>query len=88
MLGLDFGLGFRVRVSVNRVEFKLRLGLGSEPAWLALRPDLLGLRPACLTLGPSREKVGQADGRTYRRTDNLPILQDFVPYWIRVLLTI
>ena len=29
MLGLDFGLGFRVRVSVNRVEFRLgwvRLG--------------------------------------------------------------
>ena len=52
MLGLDFGLGFRVRVSVNRVEFKLRLGLGSEPAWLALRPDLLGLKSVWLALGP------------------------------------
>ena len=51
MLGLDFGLGFRVRVSVNRVEFKLRLGLGSEPAWLALSPDLLGLKSVWLALG-------------------------------------
>ena len=41
MLGLDFGLGFRVRVSVNRVEFELRLGLGSEP-------DLLGLKSVWL----------------------------------------
>ena len=59
MLGLDFGLGFRVRVSVNRVEFKLSLGLGSEPAWLALRPDWMGLRPAWLALGPSRGGVNE-----------------------------
>ena len=55
--------------------------LALRPAWLALRPDWLGLRPAWLALGPSRG--GWTDGRTDRRTENLPILQDFVPYWGR-----
>ena len=42
-----------------------------------MRPDWLGLRPAWQALGPSR---GGTDGRTNERTENLPILQDFVPY--------
>ena len=55
-----------------------------RPAWLALRPDWLGLRPAWLALGPSRGGTdGRTDVRTYVRTENLPILQDFVPYWDR-----
>ena len=56
--------------------------LALKPAWLALRPDWLGLRPAWLALGPSRG--GWTDGRTYGwmygQTENLPILQDFIPY--------
>ena len=52
--------------------------LALRPAWLALRPDWLVLRPACLALGPSRG--GRTNGRTDERTENLPILQDFVPY--------
>ena len=52
-----------------------------RPAWLALRPDWLGLRPAWLALGPSRGgKDAQTDGWTDGRTENLPILLDFVPY--------
>ena len=56
-----------------------------RPAWLALRPDWLGLRPAWLALGPSRggRKYGRMNERTDGRmdgcTENLPILQDFVP---------
>ena len=56
-----------------------------RPAWLALRPDWLGLRLAWLALRPSRG--GHTDGRKYVcmcvRMENLPILQDFVPYWGR-----
>ena len=49
---------------------------------LALRPDWLGLRPAWLALGPSRggHTYGHTDVCTYGWTENLPILQDFVPY--------
>ena len=55
--------------------------LALRPAWLAPRPDWLGLRPAWLALRPSRG--GRMDGRTYKRTKHLPILQDFVPYHSR-----
>ena len=41
-------------------------------AWLA---GWLGLRPGWMAQGGE-----QTDGRTNVRTENLPILQDFVPY--------
>ena len=61
--------------------------LGLRPGWLGLRPGWLGLRPGWLGLRPGwMAQRGGTDGRTYVRTDvrtyvqNLPILQDFVPY--------
>ena len=56
-----------------------------RPAWLALRPDWLDLRPAWLALRPWRGGTdGRTDGRTDVRTDgrmeNIPILQDSIPY--------
>merc|ERR1712212_562507 len=39
--------------------------------WLGLRPGWLGLRSG---------RLGQMGGWTNGRTENLPILQDFVPY--------
>ena len=60
--------------------------LGLRPGWLGLRPGWLGLRPGWLGLRPGW--MAQRGGHTYIRTDeqtdkrmeNLPILQDFVPY--------
>ena len=47
---------------------------GFRPGWLGLRPGWLGLRPGWMAQG------GGTYGRTNERTENLPILQDFVPY--------
>ena len=73
----------------------LRLGWPAlRPGSLARRPAWQALRPAWLALRHSRgERTdGRTDGQTYGRTDvqtyrhtdgraeNLPILQDFVPY--------
>ena len=52
--------------------------LALKPAWLALRPAWLALRPAWLALRPDRDEL--TDGQTDRWMENLPILQDFVPY--------
>ena len=60
--------------------------LGLMPGWLGLRPGWLGLRPGWLGLRPGW--MAQRGGRTNERmnkrtngqTENLPILQDFVPY--------
>ena len=49
--------------------------LGLRPGWLGLRPGWLGLRPGWMA-----QRGGRTDVRTYERTENLPILQDFVPY--------
>ena len=43
--------------------------------WLGLRPGWLGLRPGWMA-----QRGERTDGRTDERTENLPILQDFVPY--------
>ena len=43
--------------------------------WLGLRSGWLGLRPGWMA-----QRGGQTDGRTNERTENLPILQDLVPY--------
>ena len=41
----------------------------------------MALRPAWLAFGPLRGGTdGRMDGRTNEQTENLPILQDFVPY--------
>ena len=51
--------------------------LGLRPGWLGLRPGWRGLRPGWLGLRPGW--LAQRGG-TDERTENLPILQDFVPY--------
>ena len=66
---------------------------GLRPSQPGLRPSQTGLRPSQPGLRPSQPGLadglgggtdGQMDGRTDRRTnglmENLPILQDFVPY--------
>ena len=55
----------------------------SQPA---LRPDWQALRPAWLTFGLSRggmdgQMDGWMDGQADGWMENLPIPQDFVPYW-------
>ena len=72
---------FSVRLSVRpsvcpsvRPSGWLAGWLGLRPSWLGLRPGWLGLRPGWMAQG------GGTDGRTNGRTENLPILQDFVPY--------
>ena len=69
--------------------WSLRLAgwLGLRPGWLGLRPGWLGLRPGWLGLRPgwmaqrgdvrTNERTNE---RMYKWTENLPILQDFVPY--------
>ena len=52
---------------------------GLRPGWLGLRPGWLGLRPGWMAQRGERTYV-RTDGRTDVRTENLPILQDFVPY--------
>ena len=53
--------------------------LGLRSGWLGLRPGWLGLRPGWMA-----QRGGQTDERTDEQTngqmENLPILQDFVPY--------
>ena len=50
-----------------------------RPPQLALRPSPLALRPSPLALKSFRLIV-TTDGLTDGRMENLPILQDFVPY--------
>ena len=50
--------------------------LGLRPGWLCLRPGWLGLRPGWMA-----QRGERTDGWTDKRMENLPILQDFVPYW-------
>jgi len=52
--------------------------LGLRPGWLGPRPDWLDLSPGWLGLSPGWPRGG--DGRTNRSMENLPILQNFVPY--------
>ena len=51
---------------------------GFRPFWLGLRPGWLGFRPAWLGLRPGW--MAQRGEWTNRLTENVPILQDFVPY--------
>ena len=53
--------------------------LGLRPGWLGLKPGWLGLSPGWMAQREERMDVW-TDERTNRRTENLPILQDFVPY--------
>ena len=51
-------------------------GRAGPQAWLAgPQPGWLGLRPGWM--------AQRGNGRTDECTENLPILQDFVPYWGR-----
>ena len=53
------------------------------PLWAiqpGLRPSQLGLRPSQPGLKPEVGWLGGTYKRTNERTENLPILQDFVPY--------
>ena len=50
-----------------------------RPGWLGFRPGWLGLRPGWLSLRPGWMAL-RGDGRTNKRTENLPIIQDFIPY--------
>ena len=57
--------------------------LGLRPGWLGLRPGRLALRPGWMAQrgGQTYERtIVRTDGRTDGWTENLPILQDFVPY--------
>ena len=56
-----------VRPSI-RPSVRLSWLAGPQPGWLGLRPGWLA------------QRGGRTDGRTNERTENLPILQDFVPY--------
>ena len=52
------------------------------PGWLGLRPGWLGLRPGWLIFGPAKKGAmdERKDGLTDGRTENPPILLDFVLY--------
>ena len=52
---------------------------GFRPGWLGLRPGWLGLRPGWMAQR-GEWTDGQTDEQTDGQTENLPILQDFVPY--------
>ena len=55
--------------------------LAPKSAWLALRPGWLGLRPAWQGLRPAWLAIGPPRGEWMDEwTENLPILQDFIPY--------
>ena len=58
--------------------------MGLMPGWLRLRPGLLGLRPGWVAQRGDGRTDGHMDGRMDGLTDvsreNLPILQDLVPY--------
>ena len=55
---------------------------GERQGRLGLRHGWLGLRPGWLA-GPEGGTDRQTDKQTNGQTENLPILQDFVPYWGR-----
>ena len=55
-------------------------GRGSEPAGRALEPAGRALKPVRRTSEPGGRPQGGTNGRTNGWTENLPILQDFVPY--------
>jgi len=50
--------------------------LGLRPGWLSLRPGWIAQRGVVCTYGRTKERMN-------KQTENLPILQDFVPYWGR-----
>ena len=57
--------------------------LGLSPGWLGLRPGWLGLRPGWMAQRGDVWMDRQTDGQTDGQTENLPMPQEFVPYWGR-----